>query len=89
MTTRTKKIIQFLYGPIFAVLDFFMRNYKANRERLEGITSREKISTWLQYVAIAVLVIWLAVWIITPKGEQNRLSDEVKSSIGAIQSKSE
>jgi len=56
-----QKIFQFLYGPFFAVLDFFMRNYRVNRQRLGRLLARKGVSSFLQNAAIALLIIWILI----------------------------
>lgn len=79
-----KKIFQFLYGPFFAVLDFFMRNYKANRERLNRLITGKGISSFLQNAAIALLVIWIIIFIFASEDSRKRLTEAVNEGFQEI-----
>ena len=86
MEKPLQKIFQFLYGPFFMVLDFFMRNYRANRARLGVLLSNKKIASFLQSAAIAVLIIWLVIFVFSSEESRNSLTQEVKESFQALQS---
>jgi len=86
MEKPLQKIFQFLYGPFFMVLDFFMRNYRANRARLGVLLSNKKIASFLRGAAIAVLIIWLVIFVFSSEESRNSLTQEVKESFQAIQS---
>ncbi len=73
-----KKIFQFLYGPFFAVLDFFMRNYRANRGRLDNILSSKKVSSFLQGLAVILLIIWIITFSFAPDEKRNELTQQIK-----------
>ncbi|MFT7672886.1 MAG: hypothetical protein ACI845_001296 [Gammaproteobacteria bacterium] len=75
-----KKIFDFLYGPFFTVLDFFMRHYKANRVRLDNFISKEKVSSFLQGLAVLILVIWIVVFYFAPEDKRKLLTQEVQQS---------
>ena len=81
-----QKIFQFLYGPFFAVLDFFMRNYRANRQRLGILLSNKKIATVLQGAAVVLLIIWIIIFAFAPQESRDKLTKAVKQSFGALQS---
>jgi len=81
-----KKIFQFLYGPIFAVLDFFMRNYRANRKRLENMMSRKKVSFLFQSATIVLLVAWILIFIFASDENRNTLTQEITKSFGELKS---
>ena len=80
MKPTVKKIFDFLYGPFFAVLDFFMRHYKANRERLDNFMSKEKVSSFLQGLAVVILVIWIITFYFAPEEKRKELTQEMKQS---------
>lgn len=80
MKPTAKKIFDFLYGPFFAVLDFFMRHYKANRERLDNFMSKEKVSSFLQGLAVVILVIWIITFYFAPEEKRKELTQEMKQS---------
>ncbi len=80
--------IEFLYGPFFKVIGFFYRNYTANRARLEKFRSQEKVAMLLKLLAVAVLVGWILTWFFASDESRNRLTDEVKQSIGEFAPKS-
>lgn len=86
MKPTAKKIFDFLYGPFFAVLDFFMRHYKANRERLENFLSKEKVSSFLQAFAVLILVIWIIVFYFAPEDKRKQLTQEMQQSFEQIKS---
>jgi hypothetical protein len=80
-----KKIIKFLYGPIISVIYFFMRSYSLNRQRLNEITAREKISWLLQFVAIGSLIIWLFIFAFASDESRNALTEQVKQRFDSTQ----
>lgn len=78
MKESYKKIFDFLYGPFFAVLDFFMRNYKANRDRLDNVLSSKKVSSFLQGLAVILLIIWIIIFSFAPDEKRNELTQQIK-----------
>ena len=85
-----KKIFQFLYGPPIAVICFFMRNYKANHARLDKFLDSKKVSSILQFVAIAILIMWLFIFSFSTEGDRKGLTEQVKqrfSELKAIDTK--
>ena len=81
-----KKIFDFLYGPFFAVLDFFMRHYKANRERLDHFISKEKVSSFLQGLAVLILVVWIVIFYFAPEDRRKQLTQEIQQSFERLKS---
>jgi len=81
-----KKIFDFLYGPFFAVLDFFMRHYKANRERLDKFMSQKKVSSFLQGLAVLILVVWMIVFYFAPEDKRKVLTQEIQQSFEQLKS---
>ena len=81
-----KKIFDFLYGPFFAVLDFFMRHYKSNRERLDNFMSKEKVSSFLQGLAVLILVVWIVVFYFAPEEKRKQLTQEIQQSFEQLKS---
>jgi hypothetical protein len=81
-----QKIFQFLYGPFFAVLDFFMRNYRANRQRLGSLLSNKKIASVLQMAAVVLLIIWIIIFAFAPEDSRERLTNAVKQGFGELKS---
>lgn len=82
------KWIDFLYGPFFKVIGFFYRVYTANRARVESLKSNPKVSAFLKLIALLVLVGWILIWFFASEESRNRLTDEVKQSIGISDSES-
>ncbi len=82
------KWIEFLYGPYFKVIGFFYRNYTANRARMEKFKTQEKVAALLKLLTVAVLVGWILTWFFASDESRNRLTDEVKQSIGEFAPKS-
>jgi hypothetical protein len=75
-----KKIFDFLYGPFFAVLDFFMRHYKSNRTRLDNFIGKEKVATFFQGLAVFILVTWLVVFTLAPEEKRKQLMQEMSQN---------
>ena len=84
MSKPLQKLFQFLYGPFFAVLDFFMRSYKANRQRLANLMSKKTVSSFFQYAAIVLLVVWIIIFFFASEESRKSLTQEVKESIGEL-----
>ena len=82
----TKKIFDFLYGPFFAVLDFFMRHFKANRERLDNFINKDKVSSFLQGLAVLILFIWIIVFYSSPEDRRQQLTQEMQQSFKQLKS---
>ena len=80
------KLFQFLYGPFFYVLDFFMRHYKANRERLAVLMSKKGIASFMQIAAIVLLIIWILTFVFASEESRKNLTREVEQSIGGLKS---
>jgi len=74
--------IEFLYGPIFRVIGFFYRVYTANRARLNRMLGNARVAGLLRALAIVVLIGWILVWYLAPDESRNRLTDEIKQTLG-------
>jgi hypothetical protein len=74
--------IDFLYGPIFRVIGFFYRTYTANRARLERFRQKTGVATALRALAVLVLIGWILVWYFAPDDSRDRLSDEIRKTLG-------
>ena len=79
-----KKIFQFLYGPIISVIYFFMQNYKTNRARFKKFLHNKKISSVLQFVAIAILITWLIIFTFSTEEDRKELTERVKQSFSEL-----
>jgi hypothetical protein len=82
------KWIDFLYGPFFKVIGFFYRIYTANRARVERLKANQKVSSFLKLLTVLVLVGWILIWYFASEESRNRLVDDVKQSIGFVDSES-
>ena len=80
-----KKIFQFLYGPPIAVICFFMQNYKANRARLDKFLDSKKVTAILQFVAIAILIMWLLIFSFSTEEDRKELTERLKQSFSELQ----
>ncbi|NCF35811.1 MAG: hypothetical protein GWP56_05395 [Gammaproteobacteria bacterium] len=81
--------IEFLYGPLFRVIGFFYRTYKANRDRVSAIMAREKVAALMKFLAILFLLGWILVWLFASDESRTRLTDEIKQTIGGFDTGSE
>ena len=81
--------IEFLYGPFFKVIGIFYRAYTANRARVEKLKANEKISAFIKFMTIAVLLGWFLIWAFATDESRTSLVDEVKQSIGFTESPSD
>ena len=77
-----QKVFQFLYGPFFRIIGFFYRRYKTNKDWIERVKSGEKASIIIKYGTVIILIIWILIWYFAPEESGNRLTEEVKKSIG-------
>ncbi len=84
MEQSLKKLFQFLYGPIFFIIDFFMRHYRANRDLQSKFLNREKISTLFQSLAVIILILWGVTFIFADTEDRDRLTDEIKQNMEAL-----
>lgn len=78
MKESSQRIIQFLFGPLLAVIGFFMRHYSANRLRLNNLLKREKIKSFFQGLAIIILIIWVVVFYFAPEEKRGELTEQIK-----------
>ncbi len=78
MKDLAQKTFCFLFGPLFSVINFFMRHYKANRERLDSFQAREKVSSFLQGAAVIMLLIWIVIFYFAPEEKRKELTLEIK-----------
>ena len=76
------KWIDFLYGPFFRVIGFFYRTYTANRARVAALKANQKVAAFLKILARLVLVGWILTWFFASEESRQRLTDDVKQSIG-------
>lgn len=89
MTLDYKKILHYLFGPLLTVIVFFMRSYKTNRERLDDFLSRKKVTSILQGLAMAVLIIWIIVFYLAPEERRGDLTRQIKQSYDELMNPSE
>ena len=89
MVKPYQKWIEFLYGPIFKVIGFFYRAYTTNRGWVDDLLSREKVASFLRNAAVIILLGWILIWYLAPEGSSDRLTEEVKETIGGLKSSSE
>jgi len=82
------KWIDFLYGPFFKVIGFFYRIYTANRARVEALKANRKVSSFLKLLTVLVLAGWILTWFLASEESRSRLADDVRQSIGFIDSDS-
>ena len=82
MQEKYAKWIDFLYGPFFRVIGFFYRTYTANRARVGRIMASPWVSRFFRALAVAVLLGWILVWLFASEESRNRLTEEVKQTIG-------
>ena len=80
------KWVQFLYGPFFSVIGFFYRTYTANRARVARFMASKKVAGFLRLMAMLILVAWIAIWAFASEESRTRLVDDIKNSIGGIDS---
>jgi hypothetical protein len=78
--------IQILYGPIFKVIGFFYRAYTTNRGWVDDLKSREKVASFIRNAAVIILLGWILIWYLSPEGSSDRLTEEVKETIGGLKS---
>jgi uncharacterized membrane protein YoaK (UPF0700 family) len=63
-----------ILGPIFAVIGFFYRVHMANRERLVRLLRRPWIAMAIKVAVMLILILWIAVWLLTPEETRKELS---------------
>ena len=78
------KWLIFLYGPIFGVIPFFYRVYSANRARLQKLKANERVSSFIKFMTILILLGWILIWYFASEQNRNSLVDDVKQSIGGL-----
>ena len=81
--------IEFLYGPFFKVIGFFYRTYTTNRARVASLKANERVSSFIRFMAMAILVGWILIWYFASDESRTRLVDDVKQSIGILDSPSD
>jgi hypothetical protein len=80
------KWIDFLYGPFFRVIGFFYRIYSANRARFARIRANQKVSAFFRLVTVLIFVAWILIWLFASEESRNRLTEEVRQTIGDFRS---
>ena len=86
MQKSVAKWIDLLYGPFFKVIGFFYRIYTANRARVEALKANQIVSSFLKLLTVLVLAGWILTWFFASEESGSRLVDDVKQSIGFIDS---
>lgn len=84
MTANYKKVLYFLFGPLLTVIVFFMRSYKANRDRLHDFLSRKRVTSVLQGMAIIILVVWIVVFSLAPEERRSELTRQIKQGYESL-----
>ncbi|MDH3634146.1 MAG: hypothetical protein OES20_05515 [Gammaproteobacteria bacterium] len=78
------KWFDFLYGPFFKVIGFFYRTYTANRARVAALKANQKVAAFLKILVVLVMIGWILTWFFASEESRQRLTDEVKQSIGIV-----
>ena len=86
MQQKYAKWIDFLYGPFFRVIGFFYRIYSANRARVARIRANQKVAAFLKLVTVLIFIAWILVWLFASEESRNRLTEEVRQTIGDFRS---
>lgn len=86
MSKPYNRWIEFLYGPFFRIIGFFYRVYTANRARVERLKANAKVAGFLKLLAFMVLFGWFLIWYFASDEHRNRLTDEVRQTIGGFNS---
>jgi hypothetical protein len=81
--------IVFLYAPFFKVIGFFYRAYTTNRARVVRLKANQKVSAFIRFMAMAILIGWILIWYFASEESRTRLVDDVKQSIGILDSPSD
>lgn len=84
MQAKYRKWIDYLYGPYFKFIGFFYRIFSANRARVERLKSSERVTALLRFLAVAVLLLWILIWLFASEDSRNRLTEEMKQTIGGF-----
>jgi len=69
---------------MFKVIGFFYRSYTANRARVERFKAREKVALFFKLLTVVILAAWILVWMIAPDESRNRLTEEVRQTLGGF-----
>jgi hypothetical protein len=85
MQEKHRKWIDYLYGPYFKVAGFFYRIFSANRARVERLKSSERVAAVLRFLSVAVVVVWILIWLFASDDSRNRLTEEMKQTIGGFE----
>jgi hypothetical protein len=80
------KWIEFLYAPLFKVIGFFYRAYTTNRARVASLKANAKVASFIRFMAMAILLGWILIWYFASEESRTRLVDDVKQSIGILDS---
>jgi len=83
MQQKYAKWIDFLYGPYIRAFGFLRRVFSANRARIARIKQSRGMSILLRSLAVAVLIGWILVWLFASEESRNRLTEEVRQTIGS------
>jgi hypothetical protein len=81
--------IEFLYGPFFKVIGFFYRAYTTNRARVARLKANQKVSAFIRFMAMAILIGWILIWYFASDESRTSRVDDVKQSIGILDSPSD
>jgi Fe2+ transport system protein B len=78
--------IEILYGPFFKVIGFFYRTYTTNRARIAKLKANEKVSSFIKFMTMVILLGWILIWYFASDESRTSLVDDVKQSIGVTDS---
>ena len=76
-------------APFFKVIGFFYRAYTTNRARVARLKANQKVSAFIRFMAMAILVGWILIWYFASDESRTSLVDDVKQSIGILDSPSD
>lgn len=84
MQKKHARWMEFLFGPMLRVIGFFYNSYTANRARAARLRANATVAAFLKVLAVLVLVGWILIWMFASDESRNRLTEEVKQTIGGF-----
>ena len=71
-------------GHVAAVGTHVVAERCANRARVERLKASKRVAALLRLLAVVVLVGWILIWLFASEDSRNRLTQEVKQTIGGF-----
>ena len=84
MEKGSRTWLKVLFGPALALIGFFFRSYRANRDRVAALMARPWAGSLFRNAVLLTVILWLIVWFFAPEESRNRLTEAISEYLGGL-----